>query len=215
MPRKLAISLLGNALSEAKHHEDALSVKEAELSLLRRLGDAESNILAVQANLACTYGKIGRHEQASQMDRDVYRGRLELDGEEHEKTLRAAFNYASGLARLERFAEAVSLLRKTIPVARRVLGESRELMLKMKKVYASALCHDTDATLDDIREAVTTLEDTERIARRVFGGAHPTTMSIEANLESVRAALRAREMPSGSSEQLLQKADEPADDPTA
>ena len=70
-------------------------------------------------------------------------------------------------------------------------------------------------TLEDLREAVTTFEDTARIARRVFGGAHPTTMSIEANLESVRAALRAREMPSGSSEQLLQKADEPADDPTA
>jgi len=191
--RGLAMNVLGLGLDSADHDEDALSVREAELSMRQRVGSSAHNILAVQANLACTYGKIGRHEQASQMDRDVYRGRLELDGEEHEKTLRAAFNYASGLARLERFAEAVSLLRKTIPVARRVLGESRELMLKMKKVYASALCHDTDATLDDIREAVTTLEDTERIARRVFGGAHPTTTLIEDGLRDARAALHARD----------------------
>ena len=47
--------------------------------------------------------------------------------------------------------------------------------------------------LDHLREAVTTLEETERIARRVFGGAHPTTVGLEQNLEYSRAALRARE----------------------
>ena len=51
-------------------------------------------------------------------------------------------------------------------------------------------------TLDSVREAVTTLEDTERIARRVLGGAHPTTKSIEDDIQGARAALRARETPS-------------------
>ena len=54
------------------------------------------------------------------------------------------------------------------------------------------------ATLDDLREAVATLEDTERIARRVMGGAHPITAGIEGTLREARAALRARETPSGS-----------------
>ena len=93
------MNVLGLGLDSADHDADALSVREAELSMRQRVGSSAHNILAVQANLACTYGKIGRNEQASQMDRDVYRGRLELNGEEHEKTLRAAFNYASGLAR--------------------------------------------------------------------------------------------------------------------
>ena len=59
--------------------------------------------------------------------------------------------------------------------------------------YADALYTDPDATLDDIREAVRTLEDLERTTRRVFGGAHPTTTGIEAELRRARADLRARE----------------------
>ncbi len=76
-----------------------------------------------------------------------------------------------------------------LPVARRVLGESHELTLKMRSVYACTLYKDNGATLDDIHEAVTTLEDAERIARRVLGGAHPVTTQIEQALGVVRAAL--------------------------
>ena len=83
-------------------------------------------------------------------------------------------------------------MRKTIPVARRVLRDKDRLTLKMRWSYAQSLYKDDDATLDDLREAVTTLEDTTRIARRVLGGTHPLTTSIEATLQDARAALRAR-----------------------
>ena len=65
------------------------------------------------------------------------------------------------LARLE---EAKTLLRKMMPVARRVLGEGDRLALKMRRVYAKALYTDPSATLDDAREAVTTLEEIEPVA---------------------------------------------------
>ena len=78
-------------------------------------------------------------------------------------------------------------------MARRVLGESRELTLKMRWVYAEALYKDDGATLDDLREAVTTLEETKQMRRRVFGGAHPLTTGVEAPLRKARARLRARE----------------------
>ena len=97
---------------------------------------------------------------------------------------------------LKRFEEAKSLLRRIVPVARRVLGEGNEHTLKMRKIYARALFDDPAATLDDFREAVTTLEDSKRIARRVFGGSHPDTTQIELALGSARDALRARETPS-------------------
>ena len=86
-------------------------------------------------------------------------------------------------------------MRKKIPVARRVLGESYELVLKMRRCYARALYEDPAATLDDLREAVTTLEDTERIARRVFGSAYPLTEGTERALQNARVVLRARETP--------------------
>ena len=102
------------------------------------------------------------------------------------------------LVSLERFEEAKSLLRKTLPVARRVLGESHELTLKMRWVYAQAIYDDTGATLDDLHEAVTTLAETERTAQRVLGGTHPTTAAIEDKLQDARAVLSARVGPGGA-----------------
>ena len=99
---------------------------------------------------------------------------------------------------LGRFKEAKSVLRQTIPVARRVHGDGGEVTLKMRWTYGQSLYQDSAATLDDLREAVTTLEDTERTARRVFGGAHLLTMQIEDELRKSLAALRARETPSTS-----------------
>ena len=97
------------------------------------------------------------------------------------------------LGRLERFEAAKTLLRKTIPTARSVLGESNQLTLNTMESYAEALYKDPAARLDDLREAVTTLEDTARIARRVLGGAHPDVVGIEDSLRKARAMLCAGE----------------------
>ena len=87
-------------------------------------------------------------------------------------------------------------MRKTMPVARRVLGESNQITLMMRKVYAMALYADTSTTLANLREAVTTLEDSGRTARRVLGATHPTVKEIERLLQrGARPALRARETP--------------------
>ena len=160
--------------------------------MLRRLGASEYNILIVQANLARTYGALGRFEEALRLKRAVYSGRLKLGGEEHRDSLIAALNYAASLVNLERYEEAKELLRKTIPVARRVLGDNEDLTLRMRSLYADALYKDAGATLDDLRGAVTTLEDTARIARRVFGGAHPLAAAVEGALRQAQEALRAR-----------------------
>ena len=133
------------------------------------------------------------------MRRNLYSMRLKLSGEEHRDTLLQANNYASLLKTLKRFEEAKSLMHKSIPIARRVLGESHDITLTMRRIYAIALYKDASATLDDHREAVTTLEDLRRTARRVLGGAHPLTTAFEENLQDARAALRAREAPPSSS----------------
>ena len=185
---------LGSGLSAASHNEDALSVKEAELSMEQRLGASECDILVVKGNLAGTYRSLGRFEECSRMQRDVYFGRLKLDGKEHKKTHTAVNNYAASLFDLQRFEEARSILRKTIPVVRRVHGEDATITLRMRWAYAIALYQDAGATLDDLREAVTTLEDIEQTARRVLGSAHPDVAAIENNLQNARAALHAREV---------------------
>ena len=110
-----------------------------------------------------------------------------LNGVEHENTLIAANNYADSLNSLKRFKEAKALMRKTIPVARRVIGESHDLTLRIRWTSALALYGD-----GDLREAVMALEDIERIARRVMGGANPITVGIEENLQLARAKLLAQ-----------------------
>ena len=196
LARLNAMTQLGNGLYEAGSHENALTVREADLAMKRRLGLSEDIILIAQHNLANTYNALGRHEEALLMREEVYSGNLKLRGEENHRTLRAANNYASSLKCLRRFEEAKALLRKIIPVARRVLGDSNDLTLLMSCGYADALYMDAGASLDDLRQAVTTLEDAERIARRVLGGAHPSTEGIVGSLQEARAALRARETPS-------------------
>ena len=108
----------------------------------------------------------------------------------------AAGNYAMSLLEQNRFKEGKALLRKTLPVVRRVLGDTHEFAFRTRGIYAMALYQDPAATLDDLHEAVDTLEDTERISRRVFGGAHPFVANIEPCLRDAQAALCARETPS-------------------
>ena len=191
--RTLAMNLLGNGLHDAKHHEDALTVREAMLATIRRSGGIEVSILDAQNNLANTYGALGRFEEALRMRRDVYSGHLKLHCEEHQRTIMAANNYGMSLVKLERFQEAKSLLIKMMPVARRVLGEGHELTLKMRFNYARALYLDTDATLDDLREAVTTIECVARTYKRVFGKSHPEARRVQGAMEEARATLAARE----------------------
>ena len=187
---------LGNGLFGVKRHEEELSVGEAELSTVRRIGTSLEEVFRVQSNLACTYEELGRNEDALQMRRDVYSGYLKLNGEEHHNTLVAANNYAVILYALDDYSEVKSILLKVMPVTRRVLGDSNDTTLRTRWMYAKVLYKDDDATLDDLRESVTTLEELGRTVRRVLGGAHPLVPDIEDTLKQSRITLRARETPS-------------------
>jgi tetratricopeptide (TPR) repeat protein len=189
------MNVLGLGLFATGQYEEALSVQEAQLSMLRRLSASEGYILAVQGNLANTYGELGRDKKTLSMRQELYSGRLKLDGEEHNSTIIAANNYANTLAGMQRFEEAKSVLRKMTPVVRRFLGDSNVLTLTMRINYARALYRDSAATLDDLREAVNTLEETERTARRSLGASHPLFKLMEQNLQASRESLAAREAP--------------------
>ena len=76
-----------------------------------------------------------------------------------------------------------------------ILGESSDLTLKSRWIFARALYRDAGASLDDVREAVTALEELDRTARRVLGRAHPHATWIEGTLRHARDVLRARETP--------------------
>ena len=94
-------------------------------------------------------------------------------------SLQTANSYAATLISLQRYGEAKLLLRKTIRVARRVLGDHDGLTLLMRWNYARALYNNDGATLDDLHEAIATLGETATITQRVFGAAHPAKTANE------------------------------------
>ena len=149
----------------------------------------------MQTNLAITYQALGRFEHSLQLEWDIYHGSLRLLGEEHGDTLISVNNLVNSLCNLQHFEEAKSLLRNWIPVARRVRGKNCGLTLRMRMLYAHALCRDANATLDDLRESVETLEELVTTARRVLGSAHPLTSAFEQDLRKSQEALAARQTP--------------------
>ena len=114
---------------------------------------------------------------------------MKLSGEECFETLREANNYAMNFLKLKRHKEARSLTRKTIPVARRVLGEDHRLTLSLRWIYANALSLNESATVADLSEAVTTLESAAMSYKRVLGQGHPETPKVQKALQSARAKL--------------------------
>ena len=191
--RGLAMNLLGNGLNDAGHFEDALSVREAELSTIRRLGAPEQRMLSTLANIGTTYEYLGQLEKGLGIKQHVYARSMEFYGKEDERALIEANNYADSLKGLQRFEEAKALLHKTLPVARRVLGENDNLTLMMRCIYASALYRAEKATLDDVREAVAMFDELARTTRRKLGEAHPLAVMVAQDLQNVEGKLRKHE----------------------
>ena len=112
--------------------------------------------------------------------------------QEDEMTLNAAANYAASFYALDRFEEARSLLRKTIPVARRVLGEAHEITLGMRQNYAQGLIENSAATRRSPRSRDDARRDRTDEAARVWWCAPAHNGDRRAPAESASQAPRPR-----------------------
>ncbi len=191
------MSILGCGLGEARHHEEALSVREADLATMRRLGADEDDLLATQINIANSYTKMGRLEEAISISREVYAGFKSLVGPCDRRTLMAANNLVFQLQKQSKFAEAVSILRKPLSDARRAFGDDHEQTLALGSLLADSLAGPgTSPTVDDLREAIAIREDICKRSRRLLGRSHPNTQIRQRALDSARSYL-ARHFPEG------------------
>ena len=111
---------------------------------------------------------------------------------EQAKILWSDSNYARFLKKHEEYDKAKSLHRRTIPMARRALGDSNDITLRMRWLYANCLCDYKNATLDDLVEAVETLEAVAKLWKRVKGERHPETPAVLEALKVAREKLRLR-----------------------
>ena len=191
--RCFAMTQLGNGLSAADHDEDALSVNEAELSTLRRIGAPEEAMLAVQGNLAVTYATLGRFEEALSINRDIYVRGSEVFGKYHESTLLSAGNLASSLVdTLQQFDEAKAFLLDRIPETIRALGKDHANTFRLQRMYAQCLYKNEGASREDVTAAIATLEELDRKITRIYGASHPQTGATRSRLAEAREKLAER-----------------------
>ena len=146
--------------------------------------------LVAQSNLAISYQRLGRHEEALRIEREVYARRSALYGRDNESTLISAGNLASTLVDdLQQFDEARAFLRDRIPEAVRSLGKNHESTFRLQRMYAQCLFQNDGASLDDITTAIATLDDLDRRQTRTFGASHPQTSCTRCQLKRALLAL--------------------------
>ena len=184
--------MLGAGLSEAKHLEDALTVGEAQLSMMKRLGGSEYDILTTQSNLAITYGRLGRDEEALLLRKEVYAGTLKQCGKEDKDTLISALNLSTSLVNSGKFTEARAFTHKQMELARRVLGADHSTTLDFQWGYSRAFTLDREVSAEQLAEAVAILEKTLKTAQRVLGREHPRTGNIRYALEECKKLVTAK-----------------------
>ena len=188
-----AMRQLGNGLHDALRHEDALSVREAELATELRLGVLERSMLVTQSNLANSFQAFGRGEEAIAMCRHVHTREVAIRGGLSEGALLSAGNLAAFLLSAGKGDEAKAFLSPRIPEATRALGNDHLMTFKFRRMYAQCLYGNADSSLDDLTAAVATLGDLDQRMTRVYGTVHPQTYHTRGRLKEAREKLaRAR-----------------------
>ena len=186
------MTVLGNGLFETGQHEEALSVEEAMLSTLRRIGASEEEMLPVRTNLAYTYARLGRNDEALAMQRQLHSSEIRINGPTQESTLIAALNLSTSLVDAGNFAEARAFTRDQMELARLSVGADHLTTLNFQWGYSRAFTLDRDASAEQLAEVVTILAKAVKTAEQVLGREHPNTGSIRRELALARLEIASR-----------------------
>ena len=186
--RGLSLSLLASGLGGVGRHRERLDVLEVQMDLVRRLGASDAMCSEITTNLANCYAELGRHAEALELRQRVYDMDVaRFDGLTSKDTFISALNLATSLHFSGRGADAIKLLRKTVPEATRVIGPGSELTIMICATLAGYLAR--IGQLEELEEAVDLLEQTVGTAQRALGREHPTTRGIQSNLANAAHTL--------------------------
>ncbi|KIM20763.1 hypothetical protein M408DRAFT_81516 [Serendipita vermifera MAFF 305830] len=88
------------------------------------LGADHPDTIRASANLAATYGELGRYAEAEALQNDVLQRRTRLLGDQHPHTLLALWSLASTYKKTQQLPEALELATKAHRGYVEILGES-------------------------------------------------------------------------------------------
>lgn len=182
-----ALRILGGSLAVSGFEEESLALQKAELAFLElnsRGVPADENkkdILALRHNIAITYRRLGRHEEALCVRREDFAQTVALCGSSSRDTFAAVISMANSLVEAEQFDEAKHLLLENITAAQSTIGDNDKVTLGLRNVYGTVLYR-----MGSADEAVAVLTYVSERARLLFGEGHPLTNIAVHNLNMVR-----------------------------
>ena len=121
----------------------------------------------------------------------TYDKKVAMFGYDDGDTLNAALALAESLAKTGQCAEGISLMRETIPKARKYFGADSDIMLRLTSTLGNAICLNEASSLDDLAEAEKLFSDNLRKSTRLHGSNHPTTAQLAHQLKSAHELISA------------------------
>ena len=147
------------------------------------------DMLSARCNLAVCYSKLGRHEEALALRRDILAQSVLLRCAGDLICLHA-HNLACSLLQLARYSEAKSFLLDQVPIARRALGAEHDLTLRLRCAYGRSLSEGDGVSRDELVEATTLLGELVRTTTRIYGKVNPLTVAFQRRLLHAQTKLR-------------------------
>lgn len=174
------------SLSLAHYNGGDLKTAEDVIRRAMRPVGADAGIEAAkQIDLRNTLGRIynasGRHQEALAVRKDIMDWYLRVHGPVYMRTLSVQSNYAVSLSQLDRDAEAVELLQRTLPTRLQLLGPDHVEFGVHEVNLATSL-----RLLGRYAEALPLFVDGARIFREKLGAEHLRTLLADGYVADMR-----------------------------
>ena len=157
--------------------DEALTLQHGVEIIQSLMGSAHSDVLALQNNLATTYEKAGRLNEAITLFEQVLSDRIRILGDKHPDTLASRNNLAGAYLAANRPEESIALYEQVLTDRIGILSDDNPDTLASRNNLAYAY-----QSIGCFTEAISQLQQVLADSTGLLGEDHPQTLTARNNL---------------------------------
>ena len=157
--------------------DEALTLQHGVEIIQSLMGSAHSDVLALQNNLATTYEKAGRLNEAITLFEQVLSDRIRILGDKHPDTLASRNNLAGAYLAANRPEESIALYEQVLTDRIGILSDDHPDTLASRNNLAYAY-----QSIGCFTEAISQLQQVLADSTGLLGEDHPQTLTAHNNL---------------------------------
>ena len=163
--------------------DEALTLQHGVEIIQSLMGSAHSDVLALQNNLATTYEKAGRLNEAITLFEQVLSDRIRILGDKHPDTLASRNNLAGAYLAANRPEESIALYEQVLTDRIGILSDDHPDTLASRNNLAYAY-----QSIGCFTEAISQLQQVLADSIGLLGEDHPQTLTARNNLAGAYAS---------------------------